>query len=76
MQMMWWNQMHWKKLYKTVIKYDADCVCANMRSYWKGIKLKTKYQRPCFNIERPKVYDQKEIIDDIYWLFWNHRLSS
>lgn len=55
-----------EKLYKTVIKYDADCVCANMRNYWKGIKIKSRYQRPCFNIEEPKVYNQKEIVNRIY----------
>ena len=55
-----------EKLYNTAIENHADCVCANMRSYWKGIKIKSKYQRPCFNIEKPKVYSQKEIINNIY----------
>lgn len=53
-------------LYNTAVKYDADCVCANMRSYWKGIKIKSRYQRPCFNTERLAVYNQKEIIEKIY----------
>lgn len=32
-----------EKLYNTTLEYGADCVCANMRSYWKGIKVKPRY---------------------------------
>lgn len=55
-----------EKLYKTAIENHADCVCANMRSYWKGIKIRSRYQSPCFKIEAPKMYDQKEIIENLY----------
>ena len=55
-----------EKLYNTAVEYDADCVCANMRKYWKGIKVNSKYKSPCFNIKAPKVYNNRDIIEKIY----------
>lgn len=55
-----------EKLHKFAKKYDADCVCANMRKYWKGIKFNNKYQNPCFKIEEPQEYNTKDILEKLY----------
>ena len=60
-----------EKLYNTAVEYDADCVCANMRKYWKGIKVNSKYKSPCFNIKAPKVYNNRDIIEKYILIIWN-----
>ena len=48
-------------------KNGADIVCGKYRRVWKNIALPIKeYQRPCFNIEEAKVYENQDIIEKLY----------
>lgn len=55
-----------QKLYEVSVEYNADQVCANTRSCWKSIKIKSKFQRPCFKIQKAQVYTKKDIMEKLY----------
>lgn len=53
-----------EKLYSAAIENNADIVCGNSIRFFKCVKIKEGYQRPCFN--EKKTYSHQEILDELY----------
>lgn len=53
-------------LYKAAKQYDADLVCGQMQRIWKGFRIPNRHKPPCFEIAKPKLYSNNEIINDLY----------
>lgn len=55
-----------KVLYETAEQFNADLVCGQARRLWKGLRISAGFCPPCFQISQPTVYNNKEIIEQLY----------
>lgn len=53
-------------LYEAAKQYDADLVCGQMQRIWKGFRITNRHKPPCFEIAKPKLYSNSEIISELY----------
>lgn len=53
-------------LYGTAKQYNADLVCGQMKRIWKGFQMTNHHKPPCFNITKPQMYSNSEIINELY----------
>ncbi len=55
-----------EKLAAAAGRENADCVCGKICRYWRGIRLPTRYTRPCFSAGKLRAYTHEEIISELY----------
>lgn len=59
-----------EKMLFTMKYYDAEMVCGSMAKMWRGIRLPKQFISPCFKISEPKVYTNKQILEELYISFF------